>query len=123
MPKCFRFCPTVLDSQRSYRARSTAVTPRTPRNHSKSPQRSQSMLRQDTMLNTPFPLTDDVQQQVSVFVEDNFHIQSSSHKKSSKNRSARTDYSSWKSFQLSQASPFEEVDERKTLNNTRVAFT
>lgn len=117
------FCFLALESRRSHRARSTAVTPRTPLDHSKSPQRSQSMFRQEPVINTPLPLTDDVQQQVSVFVEDNFHIQSSSHKKSSKNRSARTDYSSWKSFRISQASPFEEADERKTLNNTRVAFT
>lgn len=69
-------------------------------------------------------MTDDVQQQVSEFVEDNFDIKTTSSKKTSKTgrvnrslarRSARTDYSS----RQSAASPSEDTESRE---NPRVAF-
>jgi hypothetical protein len=89
--------------------------------------RSQSILHREGTLTTPIQLTDDVQQQVSVFVEDNFDIETSPRKKPLKTikgrRSARTDFSSWKSFPSSAPSPFDDNEQKQTMTNSTTAFT
>ena len=89
--------------------------------------RPQSTFYREGTLATPIQLTDDVQQQVSVFVEDNFDIETSPRKKPLKNtktlRSARTDFSSWKSFPSSAPSPFDGNEKRKPMTDSTTAFT
>ncbi|CAF4363045.1 unnamed protein product, partial [Rotaria sp. Silwood2] len=113
------------------RVQSAITSPTTPLGSIKTRRRPQSARRGDLSAPTPIQLTDEVRQRVSIFVEDNFDIKSISSKKSSKHnttsrstgqRSARTDFSSWKSVVTSAPSPVDENDQRKTAMNPRVAF-
>lgn len=108
------------------RAQTVNLPPTTPLEPLKTPRRPQSTMRGETT--TPIQLTEEVQQQVSEFVEDNFDIKTSSSKKAPKTsrvnrslarRSARTDFSSLQSA----PSPTEDIEPRETTTNTpRVAF-
>ncbi|CAF3705125.1 unnamed protein product [Rotaria sp. Silwood1] len=129
---------TVSSSRRSHRrsiseerTRSAVTSSTTPLELIKTRHRPQSARRIVLSASTPIQLTDEVRQRVSIFVEDNFDIKSISTKKSSKNyttststgqRSARTDFSSWKSVITSAPSPIDENDRRKTATNPKVAF-
>ncbi|CAF3561740.1 unnamed protein product [Rotaria sordida] len=115
------------------RIHSAVISPTTtPLDSTKTRRRPQSARRGDFSAPTPIQLTDEVRQRVSIFVEDNFDIKSISSKKSSKThnttsqstgqRSARTDFSSWKSIVTSAPSPIDENDRRKTATNPKVAF-
>ena len=133
----FRFHSRVLDrssrARSSHRRRSVSeeraqtvnLPPSSPLEPLKTPRRPQSMMRGETT--TPIQLTEDVQQQVSEFVEDNFDIKTNSSKKPSKTtrinrslarQSARTEFSSWQSA----PSPTEDLEPRETTTNPRVAF-
>ena len=109
------------------RSHSAALSPLDPL---KTHRRPHSAIRADLTAPTPIQLNDDVQQRVTVFVEDNFNIKSGTSRKSKTTKpsystgqhSARTDFSSWKSIVTSVPSPFDENDRRKTTTNPRVAF-
>jgi hypothetical protein len=110
------------------RSHSAVLSPLDPL---KTRRRPLSAIRADVSAPTPTQLNDDVQQRVTVFVEDNFNIKSGTRRKTSKNtkpsrstgqHSAQTDFSSWKSIITSAPSPFDENDRRKTTTNPRVAF-
>ena len=107
------------------RSQSAILPPTSPLDPIKTPRRPQSTTRGEAT--TPIQLTDDVQQQVFEFVEDNFDIKTTSSKKTSKTgrvnrslarRSARTDYSSRQSI----PSPSEDMEPRENPPNPRVAF-
>jgi hypothetical protein len=76
---------------------------------------------------TPFQLTDDVQQQVSMFVEDNFEIETSTKKKIPKytkgKLSARTDFTSYKSPINSARTPLTDHEQKQTSTNTKMSST
>ncbi|CAF1366225.1 unnamed protein product, partial [Didymodactylos carnosus] len=65
-----------------------------------------------------FELDGDVQRRVTIFVEDNFDVKSN---KKSSQRSARTDFSSWKST-ISTTTPDDEADNEMTKTKQKVAF-
>ncbi|CAF2064050.1 unnamed protein product [Rotaria magnacalcarata] len=113
------------------RAQSAIIPPITPIDPAKSRRRPQSVIRGEISAPTPIQLRPDIQQRVSDFVEENFHLKSASSKKaiktsktgySSGQQSERTDLSSWQSGLTSKPNPSDENDRRKTTNNPRVAF-
>jgi hypothetical protein len=114
------------------RPQSAVIYPASPLPPLTARRRPQSIAHGDIIAPTPIQLTDGVQQQVSIFVEDNFDIETSKNKKTSKytkaNRSigqlsARTDFSSWKTPLTSVPSPFDDPEQKQTPTNPKIAFT
>lgn len=109
------------------RAQSAVISPTLPLDPIRTPRRPQSVIHGDMTAPTPIHFHDNVQQQVSMFVEDNFDIKTSGCKKTSKHskttqRSARTDFSSWKTNLTSIPSPIDDNDQRKTVTTPKIAF-
>lgn len=110
------------------RVQSAIVSPTFPLDPIKTSRRPQSVTHADTTAPTPIHFNDDVQHQVSLFVEDNFDIKTSGTKRTSKRtkstqRSARTDFSSWKSTLTSMPSPIDDNNDQSRKSTTpKVAF-
>ena len=109
------------------RPESTIVSLNSPVPPLTARRRPQSTARGDMTAATPFQLTDDVQQQVSMFVEDNFDIETSTKKKIPKHRkgklSARTDFTAYKSPIDSARTPITDHEQKQTVTNTNMSST
>lgn len=109
------------------RGQTDIVPSATPVDSGKTKRRPQSTMRGDVTAPTPIQLRPDIQQRVSVFVQENFHIKSASTKKtvksnktnfSSSQRSEQTEFS----MQSGLSSIPNTIDENEGKSTPKVAF-